>query len=95
MDEFIHWPKSYVLLSSTCDAILSWMNEVWTKNHVASDSNCNTVANLGSETLNVMFSVAIVKRICLMTSKLYVYPVHKSTMMHHNLPKKLEIDGSL
>jgi hypothetical protein len=29
MDEFIHWPKPYLLLSATYDEILSWMNERW------------------------------------------------------------------
>ena len=31
MDEFIHWPKPYLLLSTTCDDILSWMIEIWMK----------------------------------------------------------------
>ena len=43
MDEFIHWPKPYLLLSATCDEILSWVIEVWMKNHLVSDGNCNTV----------------------------------------------------
>ena len=30
-DEFIHWPKPYLLLSATCDEILSWMIEIWMK----------------------------------------------------------------
>ena len=25
MDEFIHWQATYLLLSATCDEILSWM----------------------------------------------------------------------
>ena len=43
MDEFIHWPKPYLLLSATCDEILSWMIEIWMKNHLVSDNNCNIV----------------------------------------------------
>ena len=43
MDEFIHWPKPYPLLSATSDEMLSWMIEMWMKNHLVSDSNCNTV----------------------------------------------------
>ena len=43
MDEFIHWPKPYLLLSATCDEILSWMIEIWMENNLVSDSNCNTV----------------------------------------------------
>jgi hypothetical protein len=43
MDEFIHWPKLYLLLSTTCDEILSRMIEKWMKNHLVSDNNCNTV----------------------------------------------------
>ena len=43
MDEFIHWPTSYLLLSTTCDEILSWMIAIWMKNHSVSDRNCNTV----------------------------------------------------
>ena len=27
IDDFIHWPKPYLLLSATCDEILSWMIE--------------------------------------------------------------------
>jgi hypothetical protein len=33
MDEFIHWPKPYLLLSATCDELLSWTIEIWMKNH--------------------------------------------------------------
>ena len=43
MDVFIHWPKPYLLLAATCDAILSWMIEIWMKIQQVSDSNCNTV----------------------------------------------------
>ena len=28
MDEFNHWPKPYLLLSETCEAILSWTIEI-------------------------------------------------------------------
>ena len=45
MDEFIHWPKPYLHLSATCDEILSWMIEIWTKNHFVSDNNCNSTVN--------------------------------------------------
>ena len=43
MDEFIHWLKPYLLLSATCDEMLSWVIEIGMKNHLVSDSNCNTV----------------------------------------------------
>ena len=42
----IHWPKPYLLLSTTPDEILSWVIEIWMKFHLVSDSNCNTAANL-------------------------------------------------
>jgi hypothetical protein len=29
MDEFVHWPKSYLLLSATFDEIFPWMIEFW------------------------------------------------------------------
>ena len=35
--------KPYLLLSTTWDEILSWAIEIWMKNHLVSDSNCNTV----------------------------------------------------
>ena len=47
MDEYIHWPKPYLLLSATCDEMLSWMINIWMKNYLVRDSNCNT-ANLHS-----------------------------------------------
>ena len=43
MDEFIHWPKPFRLLSATCDEILSWMIGIWMKHHSVSVSNCDTV----------------------------------------------------
>ena len=46
MDEFIHWPKPYLLLSSTCDEVLSWVIEILMKIHLVSDSNCNTVKSI-------------------------------------------------
>ena len=54
MDEFIRWPKPYLLLSATCDEILSWMIEIWMKNHLVSDSNCNTIRLYSSKTLQGM-----------------------------------------
>ena len=41
MDEFIHGPKPYLLMSATYGEILSWMIMFWMKNHLISDSNCN------------------------------------------------------
>ena len=38
-----NWPKPYLLLSATCDEMLSWMIEIWMKNHLVSDKNCNIV----------------------------------------------------
>ena len=43
MDEFVHWPQPCLLLSATCDEILSPMIEICMKNHLISDSNCDTV----------------------------------------------------
>ena len=43
MDEFIHWPKPYLLLPTTCDEMLSWMIKFWMKNHLVNDNNCNIV----------------------------------------------------
>ena len=43
MDAFIHWQKPYHLLSTTCDGILSWMVQIWIKNQLISDNNCNIV----------------------------------------------------
>ena len=43
MMEFIHWPKPYLLLSATCDEILSWVIENWMQNHLVSDINYNIV----------------------------------------------------
>ena len=43
MDESIHWPKPYLLLSTICDEILSWMIKIWMKNCLVSDNNCITV----------------------------------------------------
>ena len=43
MDGFIHQPKPYLLLFATCDEMLSWMIEIWMKNHLVSNNNCNIV----------------------------------------------------
>ena len=43
MDEFIHWPKPYLLLLATCGEMLLWMIEVWMKNRLVSDDNCSIV----------------------------------------------------
>ena len=43
MDEFIHWPKPYLLLSATCEEILPWMIEICMKNHLVSDNDGNTI----------------------------------------------------
>ena len=54
MDEFIRWPKPYLLLSATCDEMLSWMVENWIKSHVVRDSNCNTVNPFSPQKLQGM-----------------------------------------
>jgi hypothetical protein len=41
MDEVIRWPKPYLLLSTTCHEMLSWMTTIWMKNNLVSDNNCN------------------------------------------------------
>ena len=43
MNEFVHWPKPYLLLSATCDEMLSWMIEVWMELHLLTYHDCNTV----------------------------------------------------
>ena len=43
VDEFIRWPKPNLLLSPTCDDILTWMIVIWMKLHLVSDWNCNVV----------------------------------------------------
>ena len=43
MVEFIHWEKFHILLTTTCDEILSWMIKIWLKIHLVSDSKCNYV----------------------------------------------------
>jgi hypothetical protein len=43
MDGFIHWPNPNLLVSTTCDEVLSWMIEIWMKNRFVSDSHCNIV----------------------------------------------------
>ena len=43
MDDFIHSPKPYLLLSTTCDEILSWMIGIRMKNQFLSDSISNIV----------------------------------------------------
>ena len=43
-DEFIHWPKPYLLLLATWDEIISWMIDILMKNHLISGSfKCNIV----------------------------------------------------
>ena len=43
MDEFICWPKPYLVMLATRDKILLWVLEIWMKNHLVSDSVRNTV----------------------------------------------------
>ena len=38
MDGFTHWRKLYLLLSTTCDEIFSWMVEFWIENRLVSDN---------------------------------------------------------
>jgi hypothetical protein len=49
MDDFIHHPNPCLLLLATCDAMLSWVVEIWMKKHFISDSNCNIVNPLSPE----------------------------------------------
>jgi hypothetical protein len=44
MDAFIHWSKPYLLLSATYDETLSWMIEIWMKNYLVSDNDCNNIS---------------------------------------------------
>ena len=47
MDEFIRWPKPWLLLSSTCDdEMLSWMIEIWMKFYLGIERNCNTFKSI-------------------------------------------------
>ena len=43
MDKFVHQPKPYLILSVTCNTILSWMIKIWMKRHLVTDSICNTI----------------------------------------------------
>ena len=43
IDEFIHWPTPYLLLSRACDEILEWMIEFWMENHMGSNIDYNIV----------------------------------------------------
>ena len=43
MDEFIHWPKPYLLFSTSCDEIMLWIIKICMKNHLVSDRFCNIV----------------------------------------------------
>jgi hypothetical protein len=52
MDEFIHWPKPYLVVSSTCDEIFSWMIEIWMKNHLVTEETYNPQINLQGMTNN-------------------------------------------
>jgi len=64
MDEFILWPKPYILLSTTCDEVLSWMIEIWMRHRLVSGNNRNTI-NLKSPnflqgmTNNVGFKLSV------------------------------------
>ena len=65
MEEFIRWPKIYLLLSATCDEILSWMIEIWINRHLISDNNCNIVqiyippTNLQGMTTNIGLTFSV------------------------------------
>jgi hypothetical protein len=56
MDEFIHGPKLYLLLSMTSNEILSWTLEIWTNYHLVSDNFCNTVNLESSKILKRMIN---------------------------------------
>ena len=43
VDEFIRWSKPCPLLSTTCDEISWQLIEIWMKNCLVSESNCNNV----------------------------------------------------
>ena len=64
MDEFLHWPKPYLYLSTTCDELLVWMIEIWVENHLVSDGNCNckfiiSQTNLQGMTNNVGLTFSV------------------------------------
>jgi hypothetical protein len=64
MDEFIHWPKPHLLMSATCDEILSRMINIWIKKHLIIDSNCDHVNllspnNLQGMTNNVELAISV------------------------------------
>ena len=70
--------KSYLLLSATCDEILSWMIESWMKNHLVSDSNGNTVNALSPKKItrndkscwvNILVLVTLYRGLQLILSK--------------------------
>jgi hypothetical protein len=51
--------KTHLLLSVACDEILSWIIEIWMKNHLVNDNNCNTVNLESSKKLRVTNNVAL------------------------------------
>ena len=57
MDEFIHWPKPYLLLSATCDEILSWMIEIWMTNHLVTATS--QIYNLSNKLQGVTNDVGL------------------------------------
>ena len=66
MEEFIQWLKCYLLLSATCDEILSWMIDFWMKISLEHDNNCNTIVlnlwfpkNLQGITYNGELSISV------------------------------------
>ena len=59
MDEFIHWPKPYLLLSATSDEILSWMIEI----HMKINKQVIVIATLYIYTRPTLFSQGMTKNI--------------------------------
>ena len=65
LDEFIHWPKPYLLLSTTCDAILSWMMEIEMKIQLISGNNCNArIYNLPKKLQEMINNVGLTLSVC-------------------------------
>ena len=56
----MHWSKPYLLLSATCDEILSWLTEVCMKNHLVSDFSTKSSKCLQRMANNVGLTFSVV-----------------------------------
>ena len=55
IDEFIHWPKPYLFLSSICDEILSWRIKYLVRDNIYNAVNLYSPSN----NVRLTFSVGL------------------------------------